>query len=91
MNGVSAPPHITAANPLLVSIGCFGTLIAMTLVAGGLYLAFADKFSNTQFELFGNEFASTSVGVSMAFMGAVVTIIVFRSIVEAVKYLAKLP
>jgi hypothetical protein len=76
---------------LLILISVLGAILAITLFVGGLYLAFADKVANTTFKLFGNDFSSTSVGVSMAFIGAVLAIIVFRRILRTLDYLAALP
>ncbi len=85
-----APPDIYAGKPILIALGCLGTLVALTLVVGGIYLATADKFADTTMRLFGTELESTSIGVSMAFLGAIVTIVVFRSILKALRHLASL-
>jgi uncharacterized membrane protein len=86
-----APAHVTAASPLLTVIALLGAVLAITLLAGGVYLAFADRVANTTFKLFGNDFTSTSVGVSMAFIGAVLAVLVFRRILRSIDHLAALP
>lgn len=89
--GNGSAMHVRAGSPLLILISVLGAILATTLFVGGLYLAFADKTANTTFKLFGNDFSSTSVGVSMAFIGAVLAIIVFRRILRSLDYLAALP
>jgi hypothetical protein len=86
-----APGHILAASPLLRLIAVLGALLGMILLVGGVYLAFSGGSANTKFNLFGNEFASTSVGVSMAFIGTVLVVITFRRVLRSMDRLAALP
>lgn len=88
---VSSPAHVKSASPILLLIAVLGAVLAIVLLGGGVYLAFSDKFASTTFRLFGNDFKSTSVGVSMAFIGAVLAILVFRRILKSVDVLAGLP
>ena len=90
-NRVGAPAHVHAASPLLRLMAILGGLLGAILLVGGIYLAIAQHFADTKFNLFGNQFSSTSVGVSMAFIGAVLVIMTFRRIVRAIERLAALP
>jgi hypothetical protein len=87
----AAPAHVLAASPLLRLITVLTALLGMILLVGGLYLAFGGSLANTKFNLFGNEFASTSVGVSMAFIGTVLVVVTFRRVLRSVDRLAALP
>jgi len=86
-----SPAHVLAASPLLRLIAVLGALLGTILLVGGIYLAFAGSLANTKFNLFGNDFASTSVGVSMAFIGAILVILTFRRVLRSVDRLAALP
>ena len=88
---VASAMHVRVASPLLTLIAVLGGVLGAVLLVGGLYLAFADKLANTKFQLFGNDFSSTSVGVSMAFIGAVLVVLVFRRVLSSVEHLAGLP
>jgi hypothetical protein len=88
---VASPAHVRSASPVLILISVLGAILSIVLLVGGVYLAFADKVASTTFRLFGNDFSSTSVGVSIAFIGAVLAILVFRRILKSVDHLAGLP
>ena len=83
--------HLHAASPLLRLLAILGGLLGAILLVGGIYLAVAQHFADTKFNLFGNQFSSTSVGVSMAFIGAVLIVLTFRRIIRAIERLAALP
>ena len=83
--------HVAAASPLLRLIVVLGALLGTILLVGGVYLAFGSALANTKFNLFGNEFASNSVGVSIAFIGAVLVVLTFRRVLRSVDLLARLP
>ncbi len=87
----ASPAHVLAASPLLRLIAVLGALLGTILLVGGVYLAFNGSLANTKFNLFGNEFASTSVGVSMAFIGTVLVVVTFRRVLRSVDQLAALP
>lgn len=86
-----SPAHVHAASPLLRLLAILGGLLGAILLVGGIYLANAQNFADTKFNLFGNQFSSTSVGVAMAFIGAVLIILTFRRIIRAIERLAALP
>jgi hypothetical protein len=87
----ASPAHLTAASAILRLIAVLGGLLSVVLLIGGVYLAFADRVADTTFRLFGNDFSSTSVGVSMAFIGAVLAAVVFRRLLKSIDHLAALP
>jgi hypothetical protein len=86
-----SPAHVKAASPLLRLISLLGAILGGLLFLGGIYLAFAQRMADTKFSLFGNDFSSTSVGVSMAFIGAVLIILTFRRVLKSIDHLAALP
>jgi hypothetical protein len=85
-----ARAHVLAASPLLRLITMLAALLGAILLIGGLYLAFGGASADTKFNLFGNKFSSTSVGVSMAFIGAVLVVSTFRRVLRSVDQLAAL-
>src|SRR5258706_2555524 len=90
--GVMLPMgHVKLASTVLKLIAVLCALLGAILLAGGIYLAGSEKFAFTTFRLFGNDFSSTSVGVAMAFIGAVLVILVFLRILKSVDHLAGLP
>jgi len=68
-----------------------GTLLGAILLLGGVYLAFLGRMAGSKFTLFGNSFSSTSVGVSMAFMGVILIVLTFRRVLATIRSLAALP
>lgn len=58
---------------------------------GGVWVAVRGGLAETQFQLFGTEFSSTSVGVSIAFLGAVMVTVAFRRRLGSIDHLAALP
>src|SRR2546422_10046743 len=86
-----APAHVLVVSPLLRLIAVLGALLGAILLIGGLYLAFGGALAVTKFNIFGNQFSSTSVGVSMAFIGAVLVVVTFRRVLRSVDRLAALP
>lgn len=84
--------HLRSATPLLKLIAILGTALGALLLAGGIYLAVSPaRLADTKFTLLGNTFSSTSVGVAMAFIGAVLVITSFRLVVRAIERLVALP
>ena len=83
--------HVRAGSATLILISVLGSLLGIVLLVGGLVLAFVQRFAETTFTLFGNKFSSTSVGVSMAFIGAVMVILTFRRVLKSLDHLAALP
>lgn len=83
--------HVRVATPLLRLILLLGALLGAVLLVGGVYLALMGGQADTRFSLFGNQFSSTSVGVSMAFIGVVLVGVTFRRVLTSVDRLAALP
>ena len=82
--------HLRAAGPMYVMLVIAGSLLAGIAMVGGVMLASADRLAATTFKLFGQEFTSQSVGVSMAFIGAVMAVLLFRAILKSINHLAGL-
>ena len=67
--------HVNALRSRIIS---FVSVLGGVLLVGGIAVALVGRTANTAFKLFGQEFSSTSVGVSLAFIGAVVIAMTFR-------------
>lgn len=65
-------------------------ILGAFLILGGIYVALTDHFAQTDFELFGIKFTSTSVGVTLSFIGIVVVIIPLRRILDSFDQTVKL-
>jgi hypothetical protein len=91
MNASFSPQHVESAAPIhrLIALLVFG--LGAILILGGIYLAFLSKSAETKFSLLGNEFSSTSVGLSMAFIGVVMVVSTFRRILRSIDHLGALP
>lgn len=83
--------HVKAAAPTLWLLSILIAVLGIVLTTGGIYLGFAQRLAQTKLNLFGNEFSSTSVGVSMAFVGAVMVVSTFRRVLKSIDFLADLP
>jgi uncharacterized membrane protein len=90
LTDVESPAHIRAGGPILILISVLGSLLGIVLLVGGLVIAFVQRFAETKFTLLGNEFSSTSVGVSIAFIGAILVIATFRRVLKSLDHLAAL-
>ena len=88
---VLSAQHVHVARPVLLVLAVMGSLLGAILFVGGIYLGFLSRMASTDLTLFGNQFSSTSVGVTMAFIGAVMVILTFRKILYTVLHLAALP
>ena len=83
--------HVRAAEPLLLLISVLGAFLGAILLLGGIYLAVSGSSADTKFSLFGNEFSSTSIGVSMTAIGTVLCVLTFRRVLSTIDKLAALP
>lgn len=83
--------HVAAASPILRLIALLGASLGAILALGGIYIAVRGALADTRINLFGNAFSSTNVGVSMAFIGAVLGIVTFRRVLGSVDRLVGLP
>ena len=71
-NIACSPAHVVVARPVLLLLAILAAVLGLVLAAGGIYLGFFSRLAETQMVLFGNSIRSTSVGVAIAFLGAVV-------------------
>lgn len=62
---------IRAASPIWKLIIVSVSILGGVLLVGGILLALLGRSAETTIKLFGNEMSSTSVGVALAFTGAV--------------------
>ncbi len=62
---------IRAASPVWKLIIICASILGAVLLIGGILLAVLSRSAETTIKLFGNELTSTSVGVALAFIGAV--------------------
>jgi membrane protein implicated in regulation of membrane protease activity len=75
---------IKAASPIWRLIIVSSSVLGGILLVGGIVLAILGGSAQTAFTLFGNQFSSTSVGVSLAFIGAVIVVITIRRVLSSV-------
>ena len=83
--------HVYVARPVLILLACLSAIVGLVLAGGGVYLAFFSRLAETTMEVFGNSIRTTSVGVSMAFLGVVVFGYSTAKILKAMHMLAALP
>lgn len=83
--------HIHVAKPLLILMSIIGALLGIVLFSGGIALAYANRLAPTEIILFGNTFKSSSIGVALCFIGALVTVLTIRRILKSLGHLAALP
>jgi hypothetical protein len=88
---VGGVEHVRASMSTLWLIALLGSILGLVLAIGGIYLAVGEHLAQTNFNLFGQQFSSTSVGVSMAFIGAVVIVLTLRRVLKSLDYHARLP
>lgn len=82
--------QITAASPILLLIVLLCGFFGAILFFGGVYLALKSRIADTKLNLLGNDLSSTSVGVTIAFIGVVLCIFTFRRVLKSVDHLAGL-
>jgi len=83
--------HVEAAKPILVETTRLAGLLGLVLMAGGIYLGYFSRFAETELHLFGTSLKSTSVGVAMVFIGAVMVARIISRTLTSLETLAKLP
>jgi membrane protein implicated in regulation of membrane protease activity len=81
--------NIEAATPVWKASIIAATILGGILFVGGIILAIMGSSAESMFTLFGNEFSSTSVGVALAFIGAVLNIIIIRRVLNSVDAASK--
>ena len=83
--------HVEAARPVLSLLAILSAILGLVLTAGGIYLAFFSRLAESNLEVFGVAMRSTSVGVSMAFIGAAMFVVAAWRILRTLHQLAALP
>ncbi len=81
--------NIEAAAPVWKTSIIAATILGGILFIGGIILAILGSSAESTFTLFGNEFSSTSVGVALAFIGAVLDIIIIQRVLTSVDAASK--
>ncbi|MCC6396082.1 MAG: hypothetical protein IT282_03615 [Bacteroidetes bacterium] len=76
--------NIEAAAPVWKTSIIAATILGGILFIGGIVLAIMGSSAESMFTLFGTEFSSTSVGVALAFIGAVMDVIIIRRVLTSV-------
>jgi len=66
---------IREASPTWKLVVISASILGGVLLLGGILLAILGASAQTTFTLFANRFSSTSVGVALAFIGAVVVVV----------------
>ena len=72
-------------------ISILGASLGAVLLIGGIYLAIGGGAAATKFTLFGNQFSSTTVGIPLMVIGAVLIVRTFWRILASVDHLLRLP
>jgi membrane protein implicated in regulation of membrane protease activity len=81
--------NIEAAAPVWKTSIIAATILGGILFIGGIILAILGATAESTFTLFGTEFSSTSVGVALAFIGAVLDIIIIQRVLTSVDAASK--
>ena len=75
---------IRAASPIWKLIIISISLLGGVLLVGGILLAIVGGSEQTTITLGGNEFSSTSVGVTLAFIGVVLVVAGVRGVLSSI-------
>jgi hypothetical protein len=75
---------IRAASPIWKLIIVSAAVLSGILILGGILLAIIGGTAQTTIKLFGNEFSSTSIGVALTFIGAVLAVVTLRRVLTSV-------
>ena len=71
---------IRAASPVWRLIVICASILGAVLLVGGILLAVMSRSAETTIKLLGNELSSTSVGVALAFIGAVLVAVTLAGV-----------
>ena len=82
---------INAATPIWRLIIVLVSLLGAVLLIGGVAIAYFGSTAQTTFTIFGSQFSSTSVGLSLAFIGVVLVGVVLRRTLASVDRLGTSP
>jgi uncharacterized integral membrane protein len=82
---------IQAATPIWKLSLIISAILGGLLLVGGIILAYFGNTAQTSFTLFGNQFSSTSVGISLAFMGVVLVGYAIRRILASLDRITSTP
>lgn len=83
MGGGQMADAINAASPIWMRIIISITILGGMLLGGGILLAVVGDAEQTTLDLFGNKLSSTSVGVTLAFIGAVMVVVSIRRVLSS--------
>ena len=75
---------IRAASPTWRLIIVSTSVLGGILLVGGILLAIIGSSAQTTITFFGNKFTSTSIGVAMAFLGAVLVAVTIRRVLQSI-------
>ena len=74
---------IRAASPVWKLIIICASALGAVLLVGGILLAVLSRSAETTIKLFGNDLSSTSVGVALAFIGAVLVAVTLAGVLSS--------
>jgi zinc transporter ZupT len=74
---------IRAASPVWKLIIICASILGGVLLVGGILLAVLSRSAETTIKLLGNELSSTSVGVALAFIGAVLIAVTLAGVLSS--------
>ena len=83
--------HVHAARPVLLATTALVGVLGLVLMAGGIYLGYFSRLAETDIHLFGASLKTTSVGVAVTFIGAVMVARGISRTLTSLETLAKLP
>ncbi|MFL6698645.1 MAG: hypothetical protein ACJ8GJ_15885 [Vitreoscilla sp.] len=83
--------HVRVARPLLILVTVVIFVLGLTLLGGGVYLGYFSRLANTDLHFWGLALKTTSVGLGMAGVGAVMVIRGISRTLKSLEYLAQLP
>ncbi|MBN1504056.1 MAG: hypothetical protein JW952_03235 [Candidatus Eisenbacteria bacterium] len=79
---------IRAASPVWRLIIICASVLGAVLLVGGILLAALSSSAETTIKLFGNELSTTSVGVAMVFVGAVLVGVALAGVLSSLNKVA---
>lgn len=79
---------VIAVTPVLLTVIIFGSLISIGFAGAGVWLVMLGASGDTTFQLFGQSFHSTNVGIAAIFIAAVVATLVIRRALNSLDHAA---
>ena len=87
----SAPAHVKAASPLLLTMIILVGGLAVLATVGGVIAIIYNSLAETKINIFGMSISTGHVGVAFVGLGIIMMILVYRNISENIYKLAALP